>query len=243
MISAGSTGSCLGADRPLLHQGVRGRHQRQLRGTARRVEVDGLRQPRHHQARIRPDPRRLSDLSSCIASATAWGWSPFDDDVVNSCPSSAKHMDSILHYRSRTWRRHGRDGWRRRCASWPSTFARRGLLVIVSDLYEEPDRRSSRRCAPLRFRGHDMIVFHLLDPAEIEFGYDDASAFQDLESGEQIPVVPEALPARSTSALVREHLVKRCSSTSRLAHRLRGAQYGDADRSRAAIATCRAAPE
>jgi hypothetical protein len=46
---------------------------------------------------------------------------------------------------------------------------------------------------PLRFRGHDMIVFHLLDRAELDFEYADASAFEDLESGEQIPVVPEAL--------------------------------------------------
>ena len=58
--------------------------------------------------------------------------------------------------------------------------------------------------APLRFRGHDMIVFHVLDPAEIEFNYDQASAFEDLESGEQIPVVPEAL-AEQYRALIREH--------------------------------------
>ena len=49
-----------------------------------------------------------------------------------------------------------------------------------------------------------MIVFHLLDPAEIEFTYDDASAFEDLETGEQIPVVPEAL-AEQYRTLVREH--------------------------------------
>ena len=48
------------AHRPLLHQGVRGRHQLQLRRAARRVEVDGVRQPRHHQARLRPDPRRAA---------------------------------------------------------------------------------------------------------------------------------------------------------------------------------------
>ena len=46
---------------------------------------------------------------------------------------------------------------------------------------------------PLKFLGNDLIVFHVLDPAEIDFGYDDASSFQDLESGEQIPVVPESL--------------------------------------------------
>jgi len=82
-------------------------------------------------------------------------------------------------------------------------YARRGLLVLVSDFYEDP-QAVLEAVAPLRFRGHDMIVFHVLDPAEIEFNYDQASAFEDLESGEQIPVVPESL-ADQYRALIREH--------------------------------------
>ncbi len=82
-------------------------------------------------------------------------------------------------------------------------FARRGLLVLISDLYDDP-QAVLEAVAPLRFRGHDMIVFHVLDPAEIEFTYDQASAFEDLESGEQIPVVPEALGEQYRS-LIREH--------------------------------------
>ena len=35
-------------------------------------------------------------------------------------------------------------------------------------------------------------MFHVLDPAELEFGFGDASPFEDLETGEQMPVVPEA---------------------------------------------------
>jgi hypothetical protein len=45
----------------------------------------------------------------------------------------------------------------------------------------------------------------VLDPAEIEFDYDQASAFEDLESGEQIPIVPEAL-AEQYRSLVLEHV-------------------------------------
>ena len=59
--------------------------------------------------------------------------------------------------------------------------------------------------APLRFRGNDVIVFHLLDPAEIDFTFDDASSFEDLESGEQIPVVPDAWRDQYRS-LVRRHI-------------------------------------
>jgi hypothetical protein len=59
--------------------------------------------------------------------------------------------------------------------------------------------------APLRFRGNDVIVFHVLDAAEIDFGFTEPSAFEDLESGEQIPIVPEAL-AEQYRSLVRAHV-------------------------------------
>ena len=71
-------------------------------------------------------------------------------------------------------------------------FGRRGVLVLVSDLYEEPDA-VLEAIGPLRFRGNDLVVFHLLDPAELDFSFTDPSAFEDLESGEQIPIVPQAL--------------------------------------------------
>ena len=72
-------------------------------------------------------------------------------------------------------------------------------MVLISDLYEDPQAVFDA-VAPLRFRGHDLIVFHVLDPAEIVFDYDSASAFEDLESGEQIPVVPEALASQYRAA-------------------------------------------
>src|SRR5436190_7821983 len=130
------------------------------------------------------------------------GFAAFDDDVVEFVPASAKHMDTVLHVLDRV--KPARPG---RLAppmkKLAELFARRGLLVVVSDFYEDPQAVLDA-IAPLRFRGHDLIVFHVLDPAEIEFTYDDASAFEDLESGEQIPVVPEAL-AEQYRQLIREH--------------------------------------
>ncbi|MBW3552649.1 MAG: DUF58 domain-containing protein, partial [Gemmatimonadetes bacterium] len=41
-----------------------------------------------------------------------------------------------------------------------------------------------------------VVVFHVLDPAEIEFPFEDASGFEDLETGERIPVVPETMRAK-----------------------------------------------
>jgi hypothetical protein len=50
--------------------------------------------------------------------------------------------------------------------------------------------------AHLRGRGNDLVVFHVLDRAELEFPFDQASGFTDLESGVTIPVVPEAVRAQ-----------------------------------------------
>ena len=86
----------------------------------------------------------------------------------------------------------GRATWRVPLNKMAEHFKRRGILVLISDFYEEPDA-ILEAIKPLRFLGNDLIVFHVLDPAEIDFGYDDASSFEDLESGEQIPVVPESL--------------------------------------------------
>ena len=130
------------------------------------------------------------------------GFAAFDEDVVEYVPPSAKHMDTTLHVLERL--KPTRPGTLAKpLRKLAEHFSRRGLLVLVSDFYEDP-QAVLEAVAPIRFRGHDMIVFHVLDPAEIEFNYDDASAFEDLESGEQIPVVPEAL-AEQYRTLIREH--------------------------------------
>src|SRR6202043_469039 len=83
-------------------------------------------------------------------------------------------------------------------------FRRRGILVLISDFYDEPDA-ILEAIKPLKFLGNDLIVFHVLDPAEIDFGYEDASSFEDLESGEQIPVVPESL-VKEYRSMIRAHI-------------------------------------
>jgi uncharacterized protein (DUF58 family) len=127
----------------------------------------------------------------------------FDADVVEHVPPSAKHMEVVLHVLDRVkLSKPGELGPPLRKLA--EHFGRRGVLVLISDLYEDPQAIIDA-VSPLRFRGNDLIVFHVLDPAEIDFPYDDASAFEDLESGEQIPVVPEAL-AGQYRELVRAHI-------------------------------------
>jgi uncharacterized protein (DUF58 family) len=127
----------------------------------------------------------------------------FDTEIVEHVPPSAKHMEVVLHVLDRL--KPTRPGaLRAPLHRLAEHFGRRGVLVLISDLYAEPEEVLDS-IAPLRFRGNDLIVFHVLDKAELEFGFTDASSFEDIESGEQLPVVPEALRDQYVS-LVRAHI-------------------------------------
>ncbi len=127
----------------------------------------------------------------------------FDADIVAHVPPSAKHMDVVLHTLDRL-QPSAPGSLRAPLHKMAEHFGRRGLLVLISDLYEEPDA-VLEAVGPLRFRGNDIIVFHLLDAAELDFTFDAPSSFEDLETGEQIPVVPEVL-AEQYRALVQAHI-------------------------------------
>src|SRR5437763_16726564 len=127
----------------------------------------------------------------------------FDNDIVTHIPPSAKHLDRVLHTLDRATPERP-SSLKAPMQKMAALFGRKGILVIVSDLYEPPEAVMDA-IKPLRFRGNDIIVFHVLDPAEIEFNFDDASSFQDLESGEQIPVVPSGM-ADEYRRLIQEHI-------------------------------------
>ena len=62
-----------------------------------------------------------------------------------------------------------------------------GLVMVFSDLLAEPGPvfQALRR---LRHRGHDVILFHILDEAEVQFPYDGMIEFEDPETNERIVV-------------------------------------------------------
>jgi uncharacterized protein (DUF58 family) len=131
------------------------------------------------------------------------GITTFDEDVVAYVPSSAKHFHVLLHTLDQA--RAERPG---RLAvplgRMAEHFKRRSIVALISDLYEDPDDLI-QALTPYRFMGHDVVVFHVLDPAEIEFPYREASRFQDLESGEEIPVIAESF-ADEYRKLMRAHI-------------------------------------
>jgi uncharacterized protein (DUF58 family) len=131
------------------------------------------------------------------------GITTFDEDIVAHVPPSAKHFNVLLH----TLDRAVADKPGRLLANLNllvERFKRRSIIVLISDLYENPTDFLDA-IKPYAFGGNDVVVFHVLDPAEIAFPYDEPSRFVDLESGEERPVVPERF-AEQYRQLVQEHI-------------------------------------
>jgi uncharacterized protein (DUF58 family) len=69
---------------------------------------------------------------------------------------------------------------------------RRGLVVLVSDLFDEPSE-VMKGLHHFRHRKHEVLVFHLVDPDERSFPFRGSVVFRDLETGQRMEVVPEGI--------------------------------------------------
>jgi len=69
---------------------------------------------------------------------------------------------------------------------------RRGIVFLISDCFDEvaPLLKGLRH---LRFRGHEVVLFHVVHPDEIEFPLDGNIRFQDLEGAEELMTRPHLL--------------------------------------------------
>jgi uncharacterized protein (DUF58 family) len=84
---------------------------------------------------------------------------------------------------------------------------RRGLVVLVSDLLDEPEK-ILKGLRLFRFKGNDVIVFHLLDPAELSLPFDGNILFEDLEEL-NLKVVADPRAIRKTYQEVVEEFTNR----------------------------------
>lgn len=69
-------------------------------------------------------------------------------------------------------------------------ITRRGFVLLFSDLFDD-EQRTLRGLDHLRFRGHNVIVFHILDPHELTFPMRGAVRFEGLEQEEPITASPQ----------------------------------------------------
>jgi len=72
-------------------------------------------------------------------------------------------------------------------------LTRRGIVVIISDFYDQAERLQEA-FQHLRFKGHDLVAFHVLDQNELDFDFSDpVLVLEDAETQEQMPVIPDVV--------------------------------------------------
>lgn len=120
---------------------------------------------------------------------------------------------------------------------------KRSLIVLFSDLLDCENHEDGKpgevaigaladRLRQLRARGHDVVLFHVLDPDEIELPFEDLMFFEGMEPGDGRTLLAEArdlAPAfREESAAFRRRWRKTCLA-SRVEYRLATTQQPPAD--------------
>ncbi|HTM32798.1 MAG TPA: DUF58 domain-containing protein [Vicinamibacterales bacterium] len=123
----------------------------------------------------------------------AVGLLTFDDRIRELLPCSARpgHLKTLLLALERVSLGVGTD-IAKPLADLVQAIRKRGLVVLISDLLDDPDR-IIEGLKHFRYRGTDVVVFQVLDPHEISFPFDRAARFRDVESDQEIVAVPAAI--------------------------------------------------
>lgn len=69
---------------------------------------------------------------------------------------------------------------------------RRSLVVVISDFFDDREE-ALKRLLGLRARKHDVAVFHLVDPAELTFPFEDPTLFLSMEDDRQLEINPREI--------------------------------------------------
>jgi uncharacterized protein (DUF58 family) len=127
---------------------------------------------------------KQQDAVGCLA---------FDDAARMTIPLRTKqnHLDSIIKALDTCSPRNKTDLYQilRHAAE---NFPRRGVMVLVSDLLVER-QGLFKGIELLRSRGHDVLLFHVLDDDELDFPFNGPTRFEGLETAEQLRCNPRAL--------------------------------------------------
>jgi uncharacterized protein (DUF58 family) len=66
-------------------------------------------------------------------------------------------------------------------------FKKRSLIILISDLFDRQDK-VIKGLSHFKHRKHEVLVFHIMDPAELNFPYNERCEFYDMETKEKITV-------------------------------------------------------
>lgn len=123
----------------------------------------------------------------------AVGLVTFDDRVIQMRPASARpgHLRSLLVVLNEV-KLGERTNVSKPLHHLAEALVKRGLIVLISDLLDDP-RAVIDGLKHFRFKGTDVIVFHLLDHDELTFPFERPTRFRDLESDEEVLAVPSVV--------------------------------------------------
>jgi uncharacterized protein (DUF58 family) len=115
----------------------------------------------------------------------------FDDEVRNYIRPSTRvgQINRLLHGLELAEPR-ARTDFAKPLHHFQEFLRRRGLVLIISDFYETPER-IIRTIEPLQFHGNEVVLFHVLDPQEIRPELGEPATFVDLETDEEMEITPE----------------------------------------------------
>ena len=142
------------------------------------------------------------EYAATIATSLAWlvlkqqdsvGCMTFDDSVRSRTANSSQRMqlNNIANTLEAATPNNKTD-LRSIFVDAAETFPRRGVMIVVSDLFGDLEA-TLQGLRMLRQRGHEVMVFHVLDADELEFPFSGTSRFADLESETKLNCNPKAL--------------------------------------------------
>jgi uncharacterized protein (DUF58 family) len=116
------------------------------------------------------------------------GLTTFDSQIRLDMParSSPRHFDDMMHRLEAIAPMEETDV-AETLHRLANRFKRRCLIVLISDLYDDPEL-VLRALHHFRHRRHEVILFHVIDKAELDFPFRGMIAFRDLETRERIQV-------------------------------------------------------
>ncbi len=123
----------------------------------------------------------------------SFGLIAFDDSIAALLPASARsgHLRTVLLALERL-KVGNRTDVAKPLHDLASAVRKRGLVVLVSDLLDDPVRVLDG-LKHFRYRGTDVIVFHVLDPYELQFPFEQAARFRDMETADEVMAVPRSV--------------------------------------------------
>ena len=121
----------------------------------------------------------------------ATGLVVFDDVVRNFVPPSSRQgqMMRLLHALDQA-EAGARTDFAKPFSHLVDFLRKRGLVVAISDFWENPED-VIRAVGPLRTRGNELVLFHILDPEEIAPKFKGPLLLEDIESGTKMQVTPD----------------------------------------------------